>query len=40
MKKIYVIGAFLFSFTGSLNGQTFDPVLASELQNKIDSIRN
>ena len=40
MKKIYVLGAFLFGLTGSLNGQNFDPVLASKLQHKIDSIRN
>ena len=40
MNKIYVIGAFCLSLTGSLNGQTFDPVLAGRLQYKIDSIRN
>ena len=40
MQEIYIIGAFLFSLTGSLNGQNFDPVLASKLQHKIDSIRN
>ncbi len=40
MQKIYVLGAFLLSISGPLNGQTFDPVLASKLQHKIDSIRN
>jgi D-alanyl-D-alanine carboxypeptidase len=39
MKKIFSIIVALWSLTFIVNAQTFDPVLASELQNKIDSIR-
>lgn len=39
MKKICSLFIAILSFTFILNAQTFDPVLASELQNKIDSIR-
>jgi D-alanyl-D-alanine carboxypeptidase len=39
MKKTASILLTLLSFTFILNAQTFDPVLANKLQNKIDSIR-
>ena len=39
MKKICSIVVALLSLTFIVNAQTFDPVLATELQNKIDSIR-
>ena len=39
MKKICSIIVALLSLTFIVDAQTFDPVLASELQNKIDSIR-
>lgn len=39
MKKICSLLIPLLSLTFIVNAQTFDPVLASELQNKIDSIR-
>lgn len=39
MKKICSIIVALLSLTFIVDSQTFDPVLASELQNKIDSIR-
>jgi D-alanyl-D-alanine carboxypeptidase len=38
MKKIYSI-LILLNLTFIVNAQTFDPVLAGELQNKIDSFR-
>ena len=38
MKKIYCIIITFFSLTFFINAQTFDVVLASKLQNKIDSI--
>lgn len=39
MKKIYGILLTVLSLTASVNAQSFDPVLAGELQNKIDSFR-
>ena len=39
MKKTCSILLTLLSFTFIVNAQTFDPVLANKLQNKIDSIR-
>ena len=39
MKKTYSILVTLLSLTFIVNAQTFDPVLAGELQNKIDSLR-
>jgi D-alanyl-D-alanine carboxypeptidase len=39
MKKIYSILLTLLSLISIGNAQTFDPVLAGELQNKIDSFR-
>lgn len=39
MKKTCSILVILLSFTFIVNAQTFDPVLANKLQNKIDSIR-
>ena len=39
MKKTGSILVTLLSFTFIVNAQTFDPVLANKLQNKIDSIR-
>ena len=39
MKKIFSIIVALLSLTFIVNAQTFDPVIATELQNKIDSIR-
>jgi len=39
MKKIYSIFISLLSFTCIVNAQIFEPVLANELQNKIDSFR-
>ena len=39
MKKTCSILVTLLSFTFIVNAQTFDPVLANKLQNKIDSIR-
>jgi len=39
MKKIFSILVTLLSMTFIVNAQTFDPVLADELQNKIDSFR-
>lgn len=39
MKKICSILVTLLSLTFIVNAQTFDPILAGELQNKIDSIR-
>ena len=38
--KKYIVVAILFGVISTTNGQTFDPVLASELQYKIDSIRS
>jgi ABC-type phosphate transport system permease subunit len=38
MKKICSIIVALLSLTFFVDAQTFDPVLASELQYKIDSI--
>ena len=40
MKKTHGILVILLSITFIVNAQTFDPVLASKLQNKIDSIRS
>jgi D-alanyl-D-alanine carboxypeptidase len=39
MKKTGSILVTLLSFTFIVNAQTFDPVLANKLQNKIDSIK-
>jgi D-alanyl-D-alanine carboxypeptidase len=39
LKKTYIIFVTLLSLTFIVNAQTFDPVLAGELQNKIDSLR-
>ena len=39
MKKICSVLVTLLSLTFIVNAQTFDPILANELQNKIDSIR-
>ncbi len=39
MKNICSILVTLLSFTFIVNAQSFEPVLANELQNKIDSIR-
>lgn len=39
MKKIYSLLFALFNLTLIVDAQTFDSVLASELQNKIDSFR-
>lgn len=39
MKKTYRSLLTLLSFTFIVNAQTFDPILAGELQNKIDSFR-
>lgn len=39
MKKTFIILLTLLTFACSGKAQAFDPVLVSELQNKIDSIR-
>ncbi len=39
MKKIYDILVLLLIITFKIQAQNFDPILANELQNKIDSIR-
>jgi len=39
MKKSFFLLTTFLSFTVFIKAQTFDPILASELQNKIDSMR-